>query len=233
MRIITRFWSLNRCRSPVKPRKLQPLEPRLAGPTQLSPVSPSLPAVPMLQTPLRGAPGRRSAARSGRMPMPRWPAPPPTGRSSSCCCCTAASVRCRPIAPAAPTAVARRSWASRSTSTAAGDRGPSASCAAPCREEQPQVERRRPPHRARPDRAAARTRRLTGSGPPCPRPGGIQWTRFGPGERLDRHLRPARAGLRLPAGHRQPPRVHRPLPGRLAPHEDRLGRAAAPARASA
>ena len=35
---------------------------------------------------------------------------------------------------------------------------------------------------------------------------------------------PPRGGVRLPAGHRQPPRVHRPLSRRLASHTDRLGR---------
>ena len=108
-------------------------------------------------------------------------------------------------------------------------------------EEQPQVQRRRPSHRARADRAPARhappsrgplasgQRAATGAGagpaidPPRPR-WLIKWTRFGPGQRLDRRLRSPRAGLRLPAGHRQPPRVHRPLPGRMAPHADRLGR---------
>ena len=94
----------------------------------------------------------------------------------------------------------------------------------------PGRERDRAPRRARPDRAPAppappRSR----AAPPRPRrrPEAarlIDCARRGPRHRLDRHLRPARAGLRLPPGHRQPPGVHRPLPGRLAPDADRLGR---------
>ncbi len=107
----------------------------------------------------------------------------------------------------------------------------------------PGRERDRQALRARPRSAPHCSRRLSGSRPalaqctggvrrrssaPAPRRPRAAVIRLaladGPRDRLDRRLRPARAGVRLPAGHRQPSRVHRPLPGRLAPHEDRLRR---------
>ncbi len=89
------------------------------------------------------------------------------------------------------------------------------------RREAPRGERDRAPLRARPRRAPHRPRRLERSA----------------ARRTSRLARavdpvtvsivvsaPRERGLRLPPGHRQPRRVHRPLPGRLAPDADRLGR---------
>ena len=148
--------------------------------------------------------------------------------SSSASCCAAASARWRPTAIAAPTAGARRSPASTCTSmTAARAAASSASCAARCAARRPVATRDRAPLRARPHRPPHRPRRLA---PPCAATAlgaadQIHLPRRGPRDRVDRRRRPPRAGLRLPAGHRQPSRVHRPLPRRLASHADRLRRA--------
>ena len=87
-------------------------------------------------------------------------------------------------------------------------------------------QRDRAPLRARPHRAPDRPRRLSGARA-CSAPGR---SRFRLALAVDPVTvstvisAPARAGVRLPAGHRQPQRVHRPLPRRLASDADRLGR---------
>ena len=112
------------------------------------------------------------------------------------------------------TATARRWSASASTSTTAGAcclRAVPAAAARGAAALEPSRQRARP-HRA--SRAPEHARRAAPAGAP-----GVHYTRGPPWTpSTSRHDRPpARGGLRLPRGHREPPGVHRPLPQGLAP----------------